>query len=236
MTASGPGSQRGGNRRVVRFDILERAVHWSTAGLFAILMATGLALYFPSVGALVGRRELVAQIHLWTGIVLPVPLLAGVLGPWGRTLRRDVKRFNWWSAGEIRWLRTLGRQGGPVSDKFNPGQKLNAIFVGTAIVVMFATGFVLRWIGLFRLSWRTGATDVHDIFALAIFVVVAGHLIFALTHRDALRSMFRGWVSEAWARRHASSWAAEESALGQTTGGNTASTSAGPGSNSARRS
>jgi cytochrome b subunit of formate dehydrogenase len=47
---------------------------------------------------------------------------------------------------------------------------------------------------------------VHDVFAFAIFAVVIGHIIMALTHRDALRSMFTGWVSESWARKHAPSW------------------------------
>jgi formate dehydrogenase subunit gamma len=197
---------------IVRFDLLERATHWATATLFVILMATGLALYFPSVGALVGRRELVAQIHLWAGIALPVPILVALAGPWGRRLRRDLRRINKWTHSEMRWLRTLGGDGGPVTDKFNPGQKLNAIFVGSSIFVMLATGIVLKWFGLFPLNWRTGATLVHDLFALAIFIVVFGHVVFAVTHRDALRSMLRGWVTEGWARRHAPSWLEEEQA------------------------
>lgn len=201
-----------GETRVLRFDGVERATHWSTAVLFAILMLTGIALYFPSVGSLFGRRHLVEQIHLWTGIVLPVPVIVALLGPWGARFRRDVRRVNLWTRQELRWLRTLGRSG-PALDKFNPGQKLNAIFVGAAIVVMFATGFVLQWFGFFPLGWRTGATFVHDVFALAIFVVVAGHLLFALTHREALVSMFKGWVSEGWARTHASAWLGEERAL-----------------------
>jgi cytochrome b subunit of formate dehydrogenase len=31
----------------------------------------------------------------------------------------------------------------------------------------------------------------------------------ALTHREALRSIFKGWVSEDWAARHASGWLSE---------------------------
>ena len=41
---------------------------------------------------------------------------------------------------------------------------------------------------------------------------IAGHVLFALTHPGALRSMFRGWVTEAWARRHAAGWLAESEA------------------------
>jgi cytochrome b subunit of formate dehydrogenase len=41
---------------------------------------------------------------------------------------------------------------------------------------------------------------------LAIFAVVIGHILFALTHRDSMRSMIKGGVSEAWAARHAPGW------------------------------
>ena len=108
------------------------------------------------------------------------------------------------------WLRALGRNAPKVVDKFNPGQKLNAIFTGGAIVVMLGTGAILKWFRFFPVSWRTGATFVHDVFAFAIVVVIAGHILFALTHWDSLRSMIRGWVSEAWAARHAPGWLAEE--------------------------
>jgi formate dehydrogenase subunit gamma len=203
--------------RLVRFDKVERLTHWSTAALFAVLILTGVALYFPSVGSLVGRRHLVAQIHIWTGVALPVPILLALVGPWGTRFRQDVRRINLWTPKEIRWLRTLGRSGGIV-DKFNPGQKLNAIFIAGTIVVMFATGFVLEWFGFFPLGWRTGATFVHDVFALAVSVVIVGHVLFAVTHRDALRSMLTGWITENWARTHALVWFREQRrSIAQTT-------------------
>ena len=64
------------------------------------------------------------------------------------------------------------------------GQKLNALFIGAAIVVMLVTGSIMQWFRFFPVPWRTGATFVHDVFALAIFVVVSGHIVVALTHRD----------------------------------------------------
>ena len=173
-------------------------------------MATALPLYFVQVESFVGRRELVAEIHTWAGVALPVPMIISLVGPWGSQLRRDVRRVNLWTASEVRWLRSLGQRELPRPDKFNPGQKLNALFTAGAIVVMLATGSILKWYRFFPLDWRTGSTFVHDVLALGIFLVVTGHVAFALTHRDALRSMFRGWVTEAWARRHASGWLDEE--------------------------
>jgi formate dehydrogenase subunit gamma len=126
-------------------------------------------------------------------------------------MRRDLRRVNRWTRDEIAWLWALGRKAPQVVDKFNPGQKLNSIFVGGAIVVMLATGIVLKWFQFFPVSWRMGATFVHDILALAIFVVVAGHIAFALAHPESMRSMVKGWVTERWAARHAPGWLREES-------------------------
>jgi formate dehydrogenase subunit gamma len=195
---------------VLRFDGVERICHWATAALFAILMATALPLYFVQIESLVGRRALLADIHTWAGVALPVPLILSLAGPWGTRLRRDLRRVNLWTTAELRWLRTLGRQHLDAPDKFNPGQKLNALFTGGAIVVMLGTGSILKWYRFFPLDWRTGATFVHDVLALGIFLVVTGHVAFALTHPEALRSMLSGSVSRAWARRHASGWLAEE--------------------------
>jgi formate dehydrogenase subunit gamma len=177
--------------------------------LFGILMATALPLYFAQVESIIGRRALVAEIHVWAGVALPVPLLIALAGPWGARFRRDVRRINLWTGAEVRWLRSLGLRQLLRADKFNPGQKLNAIFTASAIVVMLATGSVLKWFRFFPVDWRTGATFVHDVLAAAIFVVVFGHVAFALTHREALRSMFKGWVTETWAKRHASGWLEE---------------------------
>jgi formate dehydrogenase subunit gamma len=196
--------------RILRFDRVQRAAHWANALLFGILMLTALPLYFPSLSDVVGRRALVANIHVWSGVVLPLPILISLLGPWGARMRRDLRRINVWTNDEVTWLRSLGLNAPRVVDKFNPGQKLNAIFVGGSIVVMLATGSILKWFRFFPVSWRTGATFVHDVLAFAIFAVVIGHILFALTHREAMRSMIKGWVSESWAARNAPEWLREE--------------------------
>lgn len=194
---------------MVRFDRVERAVHWTTAVLFGVLMATALPLFVPAVADHVGRRTLVAQVHLWAGLALPVPLLLAAGSRRGSRLRRDLRRINRWTPAEVRWLRTIGKDGGPVVDKFNPGQKLNALLVGSAAVVLLASGCVLQWFGAFPLDWRTGATFVHDLAAGVVTVLVLGHVVLAATHREALRSMVRGWVTVDWARRAAPAWLAE---------------------------
>ncbi|MDA8355054.1 MAG: cytochrome b/b6 domain-containing protein [Actinomycetota bacterium] len=216
--------------RLVRFDRVQRAAHWANAVLFGVLLLSALALYFPSVERVVGRHVLVATIHLWAGIAWPVPLVVSLLGPWGARMRRDVRRFNRWTRAELAWLWHSSSRSGSGSgsgsgdvlglemDKFNPGQKLHALFVGGSIAVFLASGVVMKWFGLFPLDWRTGATFVHELLAFVIVVVVAGHVVMALFRRDALRSMVRGWVTVAWAQRHAPLWAREELGSGQRAG------------------
>jgi formate dehydrogenase subunit gamma len=198
--------------RILRFDRAQRTAHWANALLFGILMLTALPLYFSTLAGVVGRRALVADIHLWTGVALPVPLFVSLLGPWGTQMRRDLRRINKWTKDEVVWLKALGRKAPRVVDKFNPGQKLNAIFIGGSIVVMLATGAMLKWFRFFPVSWRTGATFVHDVLAFVIFAVVIGHVLFAVTHWGSMRSMIKGWVSDEWAARHAPGWRAEEMA------------------------
>ena len=190
---------------VLRFDRVERAAHWMIALLFILLILTAIPLLFGSFFGLVLPRFRVERVHLWAGIALPLPLIVSALGPWGRRLRLDIRRFNYWGRDEVHWLRSLG-DATLRAEKFNPGQKLNALFVGASILVMLVTGSMLQWFGSFSVSQREGATFVHDGFALIIVTVIVGHVYMALTHPGSLRSMLTGTVTRQWAARNAPAW------------------------------
>jgi formate dehydrogenase subunit gamma len=202
-----PGRER--EPELVRFERTERIVHWCTATLFLTLMATGAALYAGPVSTLVGRRELVRTVHVIAGLALPVPLVLGLVGRWGKGLRRDLGRLNRWRRGDGHWFRRKRRASVRLG-KFNPGQKLNAVFLAAAGVVMFGTGIMLKWFNLFPLDDRTGATFVHDWFAIGIWIAVAGHIMFALRDPVALGAMLRGKVPARWARTNRPLWYEEE--------------------------
>lgn len=189
-----------------RFDRCERILHWVNAGLFLVLLATAAILYVGSLSAAVGRRELVRQVHVYAGLLLPVPLLLALAGPWRRGLRADLRRFNRFDPDDRRWLRTLGRDHDVRLGKFNPGQKLNAAFIGGVMGVMLVTGAIMKWFSPFPLSWRTGATFVHDWTAFAVLLVVLGHIWMALSDGDALGAIFKGSVSAEWARSERPRW------------------------------
>ena len=195
-------------RGIVRFDRVQRVAHWATAVLFSVLLLTAIPLYFGSFFGAVLARHSVELIHLWTGLALPLPVIVSLIGPWGRPMRRDVRRFNYWNRDEVKWMRSLGSNG-LSPDKFNPGQKLNAVFIGASILVMLITGSILQWFHFFSVSQREGATFVHDSFAFIIVIGIVGHIYMAITHRGSLRSMIDGNVSERWAFQHARAWLEE---------------------------
>ena len=193
-----------GGAALVRFDRTERAVHWTTAVLVLTLLATGAAMYAGPVSTLVGRRELVKTVHVLAGLALPVPLLVGLLLPrLGRGLRADARRINRFDAEDRRWLRphTPSKPG-----KFNAGQKLNASFLTAAGIVLLATGVMMRWPDPWSVDLRTGATFVHDWFAIGVALSVIGHIALALRDPVALRGMGGGVVPARWARVEHPRW------------------------------
>jgi len=196
---------------LARFTRGERWVHWSLAVLMTVLLVTAAVLYLAPLEQLIGRRRLVAQIHVYTGYLLPVPVLAG----WARSaaLRLDIRRLNRFTLLDWAWLRSRQRRSGAIAvGKFNAGQKLNAAFTLGAIAVMLGTGLIMHFTRLWPLAWRTGATFVHDWLAMAILVVVIGHLWFAAKDPQARAGMRTGQVPLGWARREHRLWAIEEEA------------------------
>ena len=114
-------------------------MHWTLAALMLVLMATAATLYYAPLSQLVGRRHLVEQIHVWTGYLLPLPILLGWLR--SAALRLDTRRLNRFTPDDFAWLRSRRRRSGSIPvGKFNAGQKLNAAFTVGAVFVMLGTG------------------------------------------------------------------------------------------------
>jgi formate dehydrogenase subunit gamma len=194
------------SERLPRFGRVERALHWTTAALVLTAAVTGMILYTGPLSGIVGRRETVKDIHVIAGLSMPVPFVLAYAGRWRARVRPDVRRLARWTRADKHWLRTLGRSGNHQVGKFNAGQKANAAFIVGMIPVMMATGSIMRWFDPFPLSWRTGATFVHDWTAIATWLIVAGHIFVACSKPPALWSMFTGRMSARWAQQHHPLW------------------------------
>jgi formate dehydrogenase gamma subunit len=191
---------------IERFTRAQRALHWATAAAVLTAAVTGLVLYVGPLTALVGRRTLVKDVHVVAGLAMPVPLVLAYAGRWRDAVRADIRRLGRWTRADGRWLRSRGRDARDEVGKFNAGQKANAAFVLGMIPVMVVTGSIMRWFEPFDVRYRTGATFVHDWTAIVTWVVVTGHILFALADRGSLQGMLTGRVTRAWAAVHHPRW------------------------------
>lgn len=192
---------------VRRFGKVTRAVHWTAALLMITCIITAAILYNGSIALAVGHRHLVELVHVYAGFALPAPIL---LGMFSAAYRQDMRRLDRFAPRDWRWLFSRKRRDGSIKvGKFNAGQKLNGALSGGAIAALLGTGIIMYFPGLTRLSWRTGATFVHDWFALAVGLLVVGHLYYAAKDSEARRGMLTGRVSDSWARAEHGAWADE---------------------------
>jgi formate dehydrogenase subunit gamma len=191
--------------RLPRFSRTERALHWVHASAFLVLLASGLALYLPSLAELIGRRPLVKDIHVYTAVAWLAALALVVLAGDRRRLLATAREIDSFDDDDLSWLRGRRRPQG----RFNAGQKINAI-VTAALAVLFAvTGFFL-WYGERNHAFRLqNALLVHDWLMYISFFLLLGHLYLSLIHRStrhSLSAITRGWVLEDWALRHHPKW------------------------------
>jgi formate dehydrogenase subunit gamma len=199
-------------QRVRRFTRTERAAHWALAATVLAMIATGIAL----------------GVNVWHGVAFPIHvgsvlvLAAGVyviaiVGD-PAALRRAGGQLSRIEKDDRRWLgwapRSLLGSGGdpPPVGRFNAGQKLNAILIGTLLTASTASG-VYWWAHLHGLVSNSNVDGaIHNIAGVSIIVLVCGHLYMAVLNpatRHALRGVTMGSVDIEWARHHHPAWLAE---------------------------
>src|SRR4051812_17555590 len=193
-----------------RFTRAETWVHRTTAVLVAVLAFTGASLYYEPLTLLVAHRPQVELTHIVAGLLLPVPMLVGLVV--SAALRADVATLGRLTRVDRQWLRRRDRRRAalPVG-KFNGGQKIAAALMAGAGLVLFGTGLLL--IAPVRIDLpdgaREGATIVHDLFTFAVLTLLAGHVWLALRHPEARTALRTGWVDRRYAEREHAGWAAD---------------------------
>ena len=172
-----------------------------------VCVVTAAFLYIPQLEVIGGHRYLIEQIHVYSGFALPVPLLVGLASS---AYRGDLRRLNRFTPSDWKWLRSRSRRSGAIPvGKFNAGQKLNGSLSASSIGVLLLTGTLMYFTHLVRLPWRTGATFVHDWVALALGLLLIGHLWHASRDIDAREGMRTGDVRVRWAAKNHAAWLAE---------------------------
>jgi formate dehydrogenase subunit gamma len=190
---------------VKRFSRTERALHWSHALGFLVMLATGLILYLPFLSELIARRRLVKDIHLLAAVAWMIALAIVILAGNRRELAKTWREVETIDRDDRRWL----RGGYALQGRFNAGQKLNTILT-CAFAILFAVSGALLWIGEHDHRFIfDGTGTVHDTLTLVSIILLLGHLYLAMIHpttRHALRGITTGEVREDWAERHHPKW------------------------------
>ena len=193
-----------------RFTTAERWVHRTTSTLMMAAILTALFLYVPGFAELVGRRRLLVLVHEWSGILLPLPLAAGLFFKGVRADMRNLDRFVPQDKGWVWRAMRYGTGSAGPAGKFNAGQKLYAAVIAGLVVVMVGTGLMMWFTSLAPLNLRTGASYIHDWLALVIGVLVIGHIRMALKDPESRHGMRTGWVTRSWARHEHPLWEQQE--------------------------
>jgi formate dehydrogenase subunit gamma len=196
---------RPGDVYVRRFSRTERALHWIHASAFLVLLGTGLVLYVPRLSALVSRRPLVKDLHLYTAVGWIAALALVVAIGDRRGLAKTLRELDLFDEDDRLWLRRVPRPQG----RFNAGQKLNAALTA-AFALLFSVSGLLLWYGERDTRFRFASTILlHDGLMYVALVLLVGHLYLAVIHpstRHALRGMTLGSVRRDWAYQHHRKW------------------------------
>ncbi len=197
-------------RKVLRWAMSDRVLHWYTAVLFIVLAITGFSLLW-------GRSVLIPILGkegfaAWAGIAKPIhdylalAFTAGLIVMLLKWFHHNIP-----ASYDREWF----KQGGgyfsgshPPAGFANAGEKAYywvLVIGGTALVI---SGFYLLFPNLgFERSAMQTANIVHGVSALILTTAVIAHIYLGtLGSEGALEGMVTGEVDEGWARQHHSVW------------------------------
>jgi len=201
-------------RKIQRFNVFERFVHWLTASAFVVLAITGLNITF-------GRSLLLPLMgpeafSTWTALgkyahnYLGFAFTAGIVLMFLMWVARNLPTWV-----DVEWIKRGGGMlggGEPPAYKFNAGEKLIfwlAVFGGGSIA---ASGFVL----LFPF-YGTGIASMelaqiaHSVVGVLFIAAMFVHIYMGtIGMQGAFEGMATGDVDVNWAKEHHNLWYEEE--------------------------
>ena len=203
-------------RKIERFTLFERTVHWTMAISFVTLAISGLIILFgkyillPVFGhTLFGWLAFALKnIHNFVGPVFSVAIIVFFI-----TFVKD----NLPAASDVAWFARLGGLlgGKHVSaHRFNAGEKI--VFWGAVVVlglIVSASSLVLDmlvpWVEATRANMQI-ASLVHLTASVLAASMVIGHIYLGTIGMEgAYEAMRTGYVDDTWAKEHHDEWYAD---------------------------
>ena len=187
-----------GELEILRYTPLQRQVHAVVLFSFLALALTALMFWFSKIdaGGSAGR------LHVAAGFVFGAALLA--------TLALCIQEMRFISH-DRQWLARLGGYFGDQSalpaGKFNAGQKVFFCLLVFCGLGQLITGLIMYPAPDLSGTWSQVVYTVHDTLGILIILLMIGHVYLAVfVNPGALRAVFEGRVSRAWARHHHLQW------------------------------
>jgi len=216
-------------RRIKRWNLLDRFVHWITAISFIALAATGLSM-------LLGRNVLIPLLGKegfasWAQASIQVHNVLGPVFTVGITLMIIMWIWhNFPAKGDLTWFKQGGglfSKSHPPAGRMNAGEKVWFWLLATVGVVVSLTGvilvapvygIVLPGVELAR-GLMQDASLLHAILATVWTAIALGHIYIGTAGTEgAFEGMSTGYVSEEWAEQHHNLWHEKMVAKGKVMG------------------
>ncbi|MGM0704076.1 MAG: formate dehydrogenase subunit gamma [Pseudomonadota bacterium] len=197
-------------RKLLRWPLVVRSLHWTVATLFIVLALTGLNLLY---GKFVFRS--LFGDAFWASMISASKVAHNYLGPlFGIlliVLLARVLKHNWPKKHDIVWfMKGGGLVGkGHVDAGFaNGGEKAWFWVLATVGIVVIVSGLVMDFPnygqGRDTMQW---ANILHAVGALGLTALAFGHIyIGTIGSEGSLEGMTTGYVDESWAKDHHNLW------------------------------
>jgi formate dehydrogenase subunit gamma len=201
-------------RTILRFDVLERTVHWMTAVSFIILGISGLNITFgkPLLLPLMDPQTFTnfSEALKYAHNYLSFPFTIGILFMLVMWIKDNIPNRT-----DVVWFKEGGGIVGhehPPAPRFNGGQKAIFWIVVLGGAAMAISGYVLMFpfygTNIANMQW---AQISHGVIGVLFIAAIFGHIyIGTLGMEGAFEAMGNGEVDLNWAKEHHSLWVKEE--------------------------
>jgi formate dehydrogenase subunit gamma len=198
-------------RKVLRWSLFERILHWYVAILFIILALTGLSLLYgravliPVMGleGFAAYADFAKDSHNYLALFFVAGLVL-MLALWVR--ENFFTRVDW------EWFKSgggyFGKKQHPHAYKVNAGEKVWFWILLVAGLAVMISGLVLLFPNYgFDRPTMQGGLVIHGITSLILVAFSLGHIYLGtLGNEGSFEGMISGEVDEGWARQHHDLW------------------------------
>lgn len=194
---------------ITRYTTLNRINHWINAGLFLLLVISGLSMFHPILfwmSGLFGGGQWARAAHPWFGCCLVLSYIGMFIQFW---------RHNTFNHDDVEWSKAIVKvvtnedEAVPPVARNNAGQKAVFWSMTALIPILFVTGLLI-WEVYFgkatSIETQRVAVLIHSLCAFAAILVLVAHIYAGIWIRHSVRGMTQGWVTPGWAWHHHRKW------------------------------